>query len=143
MTTEQPALEPQRQAEIIELVRRQPYLQLLGVEPVALAPGYAKVRLPVSERLANPYAGLHGGALSSLADTAMAQALRTLVGARARVSTVELNMTYLAGITQGEVIAEARVLRQGRTLSVGDVVLHDGKGKTLAKARLTYMLVEE
>lgn len=142
MAIEHPALDAQRRAEILELVSRQPFLQLLGVEPVSLAPGYAKVRLPITERLANPYGGLHGGALSSLADTAMAQAVRTLVGARARITTVELSMTYLAGVSQGEVFAEARVLRQGKTLSVGDVKLHDGKGKALAKARLTYMLVE-
>jgi uncharacterized protein (TIGR00369 family) len=142
MTTDNVALDAARQAEILDLVRRQPFLQLIGVEPVALSPGYAKVRLPVTERLTNPYGGLHGGALSGLADTAMAQALRTLVGARARVATVELNMTYISGIAQGEVIAEARILRHGNTLSVGDVDLHDGKGKMLARARITYMTVE-
>ncbi len=135
-------LDPLRREEIEELVRRQPYLRLLGVELAALAPGYAKMRLPISERLANPYAGLHGGALSSLADTAVAQALRTLVGAKARTTTVELNITYLSGTTEGEVIAEARILRQGKTLAVGEVDLHDGKGKALARARVTYMIVE-
>ncbi|MSQ33304.1 MAG: PaaI family thioesterase [Dehalococcoidia bacterium] len=135
------ALDPLRREEIEELVRRQPYLQLLGVELAALAPGYAKMRLPITERLANIYAGLHGGALSSLADTAVAQALRTLVGAQARTTTVELNITYLSGTTEGEVIAEARILRQGKTLAVGEVDLHDGKGKALARARVTYMIV--
>ena len=134
-------LDPRRQEEIGELVRRQPYLQLLGVELEALAPGYAKMRLPITERLANPYAGLHGGALSSLADTALAQALRTLVGAQARMTTVELNISYLSGATEGAVIAEARILRQGKTLAVGEVDLRDGNGKALARARGTYLIV--
>ena len=141
MTSEQPGIDPQRHAEIVELVKRQPFLQLLGVEPLQLSPGYAKVRLKITDRLANAYAGLHGGAFSSLADTAMAQALRTLVGAGTRVATVELNMTYLASVTEGEVLAEARILRCGKTLAVGDVSLRDGGGKLLAKARLTYMIV--
>ena len=51
-----------------ELVSKQPYLQMLGLEVLDAGPGWTKERLPFKPEFLQPYV-LHGGVIYSLADT--------------------------------------------------------------------------
>ena len=118
-----------------------PYFRLLGMEVVEMAEGYARLIVPLEEKL-NSYLGApHGGVLSSLADSAVAMALRTIIEPTEKPITVEMNINYL-GLVQGDqVIAEARIISRGRTIAVGDVDITDKSGHLVAKSRATYMIV--
>lgn len=119
-----------------------PFHQLLGIELEERSPGYARLRLPVSERIRGGVAGsVHGGVLSALVDVATLGAMQGLFTGRERAAgTAELSISFLRPALGAYVIAEARVLKKGRTLAVADVDLKDPNGRLVAKGRASYAL---
>jgi uncharacterized protein (TIGR00369 family) len=121
------------------------YWRHLGVSVVEAEPGRVRLRVPVRDVLKNaPGAPVHGGVYSALVDMGVGAALGTLheeseggVGQ----TTLDLNVSYLAGVREGDIYAEGRILRHGRTIAFGEVTVSDGKGQTLAVGRATYMII--
>ena len=86
---------------------------------------------------------LHGGVIATLIDTAIGVALCTLYEVGVEIkghTTTELNVSYLEGVLTPELSVEARILRKGRTLVVGEASVLDGNGKLCASGRATYMV---
>lgn len=119
-----------------------PFHATLGIELEESGNGHARVRLPFSERLGGGVAGsLHGGVLSALADVATLGAMQGLFTAHEQAAgTAELSISYLRPALGAYVIAEARVLKKGRTLAVIDIDISNPEGKLVAKARVSYAL---
>ena len=119
-----------------------PYFRLLDIKVEELAEGYARLTVPVEERMNSRLGALHGGVLSSIADSAVAMALFTVVQPDEKPVTVELNVNYLRPSGGDRITAEARIISKGRTLAVGDVDITDKAGRLIAKSRATYMIVK-
>ena len=117
----------------------------LGVRVVEAEPGRVRLRVSVRDEIKNAVgAPVHGGVYSALVDMAVGGALGTLheeseggVGQ----TTLDLNVSYLSGVRDGDIYAEGRILRHGRTIAFGEVTVSDGKGQTLAVGRATYMIL--
>ena len=117
-----------------------PYPLHLGIEIVDRGEGFARLRLPYRKKLTNPVGKLHGGAIASVADTAMAVAIGSFVKIPGGHSTVKLGIKYKAPVTDGEVIAEARVTRQKGKLFLAEAVIKNGNGQVIAFAAGTFMI---
>lgn len=115
---------------------RQRMLATLGAVMERVAPGEVDVRLPFREDLTQQHGFLHAGALTTVVDTACGYAALTLMPPGAAVLTVEFKMNLLAPGKGEAVVARARVLKAGRTLSVvtGDVLALDGGAERLVAA---------
>ena len=117
----------------------------LGVSVVDAKPGWVRLRVPVRDDIKNAAgAPVHGGIYSALVDMAVGGALGTLNEASeggVGQTTLDLNVSYLAGVRDGEIFAEGRILRHGRTIAFGEVTISDGAGQTLAVGRATYMIL--
>jgi uncharacterized protein (TIGR00369 family) len=117
----------------------------LGVSVVDAKPGWVRLRVPVRDDIKNAAgAPVHGGVYSALVDMAVGGALGTLNDASeggVGQTTLDLNVSYLAGVRDGEIFAEGRILRHGRTIAFGEVTISDGAGQTLAVGRATYMIL--
>ena len=119
---------------------RVPYTAALGMELQEVRPGYARAVLPALEQNQNHLGGIHGGALFTLADT-VAGAACLAHGKMA--TTVDADIHYLAPVAGDcNVICEATEVRQGRTVGVYDVIIHDGAGKSFVKATFTYYILD-
>jgi len=119
--------------------RRSPFTVALGIGIDALAPGVARLRMPVIPMLLNEEGGVHGGALASLCDVAFYVALLTVFGPDARIVTVDLAVNFLASAAaEGDAVAEARAIKTGRTISYGDVTVRSGE-RVVAHAVLKYI----
>ncbi len=94
-----------------------------GVEVLTVGEGQAVLRLPHHEDLLRPGGTVSGPALMGLADMAMWAALLSLTGGKDESLTANLSITFLRAPAPRAVIAEARVLKKGRTLSYGEVLL--------------------
>src|SRR5262249_52815954 len=78
---------------------------------------------------------VHGGVYSALVDTAVGGALSTLHEAAAGgvgQTTLDLNVSFIAGASEGDVFAEGRILRRGRTIAFGEATITDRQGKLVA-----------
>jgi len=100
-----------------------------------------RVRMPYHDGHLRPGGTISGPSLMTLADTAMYIAILALIGPVPLAVTTNLNINFLRRPKPADVLAEARVLKLGKRLAVGDVALYsDGDPEMVAHATLTYSL---
>jgi len=117
------------------------FYALLGMRVEKLEEGRSCMALPVEKKHLNAGGVVHGGALASLADAAIAAALATLMDLqRESMITVEMKINYLAPVREGLVRAEGEVIQKGKSIAVGEACLYDAGGKMVAKATATFMI---
>jgi uncharacterized protein (TIGR00369 family) len=104
-----------------------------------LAKGECDLTLGDRRDLDGIFASLHGGILTTLADSAVAFAALTLVGPDAPIATIELNIRFLAPCREA-VVARSRVVKAGASLITGEVELRgESSGTLFATCGMTYM----
>jgi len=110
----------------------------LGIEIVDEADGLVRGRLPVSDRVKQPYGLVHGGALLTLAETLTSYG--TWLGVKddgMLAMGQEINASLMRPITEGHVNGSARARRKGRTAWVWEVEITDDDGRLCALVRAT------
>lgn len=111
-----------------------PFLSHLKIFTEALGEGTATVSLPVEPHLTNSLGTVHGGVIVTLLDVALCTAARTLHPESIGVITVDLTTSFIAGGRGDKLLADARVLRAGRSLSFVEGEAHNEDGSLVAKA---------
>ena len=103
---------------------------------------FVRVRLPFREEIVTVGDMVHGGAISGLVDIAATAAAWSGANPSGppRGTTVGFSINFLAAARAQELIAGARVIRRGKTLSVIDVEVKDAGGEAVARALVTYKL---
>jgi uncharacterized protein (TIGR00369 family) len=103
-----------------------------------------RVRMPFHEGHLRPGETISGPSMMTLADTAMYVAILSLIGPVPLAVTTNLSINFLRRPRPTDVIAEARVLKLGKRLAVGDVALYsEGDPEMVAHATLTYSLPDQ
>ena len=110
-----------------------------GMEVTLLRPGCGEGLLTVSPKVLNPHGTVHGGALYTLADTVAGCA-----ACRQGYTCVTVNssMEFLRPAAGKHIRCVATPKKEGRTLSVMQVVLSDDSGANVATGTFTFMLSE-
>ena len=85
-----------------------PYERSLGMVIQSSGGGRAVLTMPFTVKLAQGKGLLHGGAVTSLADTAAAMAIKTLLPENTHFATVEMTTRFLAPVRGGIVTAKAQ-----------------------------------
>jgi uncharacterized protein (TIGR00369 family) len=127
-------------ARAAERLRHSNPINHFGFQLVKAERGRALFRMPVLELHKQIHRVVHGGVLASLADTAGGFAAFLAAPPGSRVVTIELKINFLEGVEHGEIEADARVLRQGRTTSVVDCDVTDQDGRLVSKALMTFSI---
>jgi len=83
----------------------------------------AILRMPFSERLCRNGGMVCGQALMAFADTAMVIANLAANRAYRPMTTVDQTTHFMRAVMSADVLADARVVRRGRTMSFGRVML--------------------
>jgi uncharacterized protein (TIGR00369 family) len=112
-----------------------------GFQLVKAERGRAVFRMRVLELHKQIHRVVHGGVLASLADTAGGFAAFLAAPPRSRVLTIELKINFLEGVEHGEIEADARVLRQGKSTSVVDCDVTDQDNRLVSKALMTFVII--
>ncbi len=119
-----------------------PFIALLGLEVIAFEPDFARVRLPFRNEVVTIGDVVHGGAVSSLIDTAAAGAAWS--GAKEvenlRGTTISLSVSFLTAARAVDLMAEARCIKRGKTICFCEVDVTDPSGEFVAKGLVTYKL---
>jgi len=107
-----------------------------------VGPGAATMRLSVSDQHLRPGGTVSGPVMMGLADVAVYAALLTKIGAVPLAVTSNLNISFLRKPqANADLTAEARMLKVGRMLGVGEVYLYSGDGREpVAHATITYAI---
>ncbi len=117
-----------------------PFNRHLGLKVDRLGTDTVVLRAPFAPHLVgDPFRpAIHGGVISTLADTAGGLAVFAQVAdLDARVSTVDLRIDYYAPGAMLDLIAEATVVRLGNRVGVVRILIHQG-GPPIAEGKGVY-----
>jgi uncharacterized protein (TIGR00369 family) len=108
---------------------------------VEMTPGRLTVRMTATAADLRPGGTVSGPAMFALADCAYYMATLALIGREALTVTTSAAIDFMCKPAPGSLVAEARVLKLGRSLSVGDVLIFsEGVEGPVARASLTYAI---
>lgn len=123
----------QKQFELAGWVDTAPFEDLVGLAIETAAEGRAVLSMPFTVKLAQGGGGVHGGALTTLADTAVAMAIKSLLPAGTIFATTELSVRFLAPVREGRMTATAMVTGpEGRTFH-GQAAVVDAEGREVVR----------
>ena len=117
--------------------KRIPFVAHLKILTEALGEGTARLSLPIEPHLTNSLGTVHGGAIVSLLDVALCTAARTLHPESSGVVTIDLSTSFIGGGGGARLLAEARVLKDGRSMTFVEAEAKNEDGSLVAKAIAT------
>lgn len=108
----------------------------------AVAPMALTMRLNVAERHLRPGGTVSGPSMFALADVAIYLAILAMIGPKALAVTTNCAIDFMRKPAAGaDLIAQTRLLKLGRVLAVGDVLIYsDGVAAPVARASMTYSI---
>ncbi len=110
-------------------------------EVLALEPMKASVRMNIDKTDLRPGGTVSGPSMFALADVAFYIATLAMIGPQALTVTTNCTINFMRKPEPVNLLAEARILKLGRSLCVGDVTLFsEGFDNTIAHASLTYSI---
>jgi len=126
---------PDAAARVAASFAAQDFMASLGARLTVVDAGRVDIELDVRPGLLQQHGFVHAGVVSAIADSAAGYAALSLLPAGSDVLTAEFKINLLAPARGTRLLARARVVRSGRTLSVCscDVfALQDGVEKQIA-----------
>jgi uncharacterized protein (TIGR00369 family) len=107
----------------------------------AVGPLTARLRMTYDERNLRPGGTLSGPSMMALADLALYVAILAQIGPVALAVTTNLSFNFLRKPLARDLIAECRLLKLGKRLAVGEVLLRsDGQAEIACHATGTYSI---
>jgi uncharacterized protein (TIGR00369 family) len=121
-----------------------PYLQLLNMRFIAVTDGSATFEMPSTSQLYNPNSVVHGGAITSLADSAMGFAVFSTLAPGENFTTAELHINFLKAVTaeSGTLRSIGRVVQRGQQVAVAEADVLDQQNLLIARASSTNIILQ-
>ena len=136
-------INPAHTAALMAILDRRPYFALLGMRFRAIEPGYCRIEADFAPAVhGNAFGAVHGGAYASFIDSAAYWAPYCQMPEDQGYTSLDLNVTNLAAVRGGKLITEARVVRQGRSISISEAAVKDETGRLLAYGTSKLMSLE-
>lgn len=105
------------------LDERLPFAEMMGLVVDYFAADHVRLRAVYSERFLRPGGTIAGPVMMGLADAALYALVLSRIGPVELAVTTSLSINFLRKPTPADVIADARMLKLGKRLAVGEVTL--------------------
>lgn len=116
-----------------------PFVQLLKLGVYSIEEGSVTLYMTVASEHTNFYGIAHGGALMSIADTAMGA---TCLTCNKKVVTLSFNMNCIKALPEGQSLkAIGRIVHNGSRTMVCEADLIDNDDNLIAKATATFFVI--
>jgi len=120
-----------------------PFEDLLHMTIEEAAEGRSTLSMPFLLEYAQGAGLMHGGALVSLADTAVGMAIKSLLPQGSHFATIALEARFLHPVRQGTVTARARVLGREDRLIRGQATVYDQEGRAVMEFTSTFKIARD
>ncbi len=130
-----------KQEEIMKFCHDNTICDFLNADIVPAADGGVRLELEVKSQHSNCYNILHGGVMTTMADTAMGAAcyLRNK-----KVVTVSMTLEFMHAVKIGtKIFTDAKILHDGNQIMICECGIVDATGKLYAKAHATFFVIEK
>ena len=117
-----------------EYQKKIPFVAHLRILTEKLGEGTAHLSVPVEPHLTNSLGTVHGGVIMSLLDVALCTAARTLHPESVGVITLNMSTSFIGGGKGAKLLADARVLKDGKSMSFVEAEAKNDDGTIVAKA---------
>jgi uncharacterized protein (TIGR00369 family) len=117
----------------------------LGASLGGISPGAVEIVIHPSPAISQQHGFVHAGAVSAIADSAAGYAALSLMPAGIGVLTTEFKINLVAPAVGERIIARARVVKPGRTLTLVQTEVFaesQGQEKLIALLTATMMSIE-
>lgn len=118
-----------------------PYGDFLGISIGEYGDGLAQCSLRLQPHHMNAGGRVHGGVLTSLADTAAGVAVRSVRPDGKMSATTDLSIAFIRPPIGECLVASAEVIHAGRKLFRTEIAIHCEE-KLIAKTTATFMIVD-
>jgi acyl-CoA thioesterase len=115
--------------------------RFLGMGIEGVEPGRARARVTIEDRHLNPNGVVHGAVLFAMVDTAMGKAVMSVLPEGQFCASVDEQLRFIRPARQGDLVADAEVLKQGRAVVHLDARVHDTAQRLIATAAGTFAVV--
>jgi uncharacterized protein (TIGR00369 family) len=116
----------------------------LGLKLVETSAGTAVVEMATTEDMANHSGVVHGGMISTLADSAMGRSLRTLSPGVVRAMSFDLKLNFINAAKVGEKLrATGHVIHAGRRTAVAECRVEGSDGRLVATGSATFAVTRD
>jgi uncharacterized protein (TIGR00369 family) len=111
---------------------RQTIMGTLGATLDTVDKGRIVIALPYAPHICQQHGFLHAGVVATIVDSACGYAALSMMPEGSAVLTVEFKVNLMAPAKGERFLAEGRVIKAGRTLTVtqGEVIAIDGEART-------------
>jgi uncharacterized protein (TIGR00369 family) len=139
-----PALGADEIAKLLSEEFPQAFFEGCGLVIEHVAYGRVRVRRHFHEDTLRPGGTISGPTMMELADFAMYVAVFSAIGAQPLAVTTNLTINFLRKPAQADLLAEAKLLKIGKRLVVGEVtILSDGQADPVAHVTSTYSIPDK
>jgi uncharacterized protein (TIGR00369 family) len=109
-----------------------PFEEYLGMRIEEAADGRAVLTMPFNVKLSQGVGFMHGGAITALADTAVAMAIKSVLPEGSNFVTMDLGLKFHAPVRRGVVRARARIIERDERNIRGEAEIFDEEGIKVA-----------
>ncbi|EMG27944.1 putative esterase ComA2 [Listeria fleischmannii 1991] len=109
----------------------------IGIEQVFAEKGSVKLKLPITDKVRQPFGFLHGGVSVALAEQAASIGAIQLVAEDEIAFGLEINANHIKSIREGTIYAIAEILHAGQTTQVWQVKIESENSDLIAICRVT------
>ena len=124
-----------------EIIPMSPFGEFIGIEILELAEGKSRCSLQLKDHHLNNGGRVHGGVLTSLADTAAGVAVRSVRPEGKLSATTDLSISFIRPPKGPSLEAMAEVIHSGRQLFRTEISVFSDT-KLVARATATFMVVD-
>jgi acyl-CoA thioesterase len=102
------------------------FIQHVGMKVDEAGPGHSRCLLTIEEHHRNGTGVAHGGALFTLADTAMGAALYSSLDPGEICATIEIKIGYFKPVFEGTLVCNATLVNKGKSVASLEATIHNG-----------------
>tara|TARA_Y100001970_G_C14231313_1_gene858822 strand:+ start:2165 stop:2599 length:435 start_codon:yes stop_codon:yes gene_type:complete len=130
--------------EQLEELLKNTFVEHLGITLIHIDDDTCVVGMKiVPENMMAPNGFVHGGVISSLADTACGMGSIYHLEKNQSFTTIEFKINFIATPTKARISCKADLIHKGRTTQVWDAkVTEDETSRTIAHFRCTQMIIQ-
>ena len=124
-------------------ISRAPFEKLLAMEIVEAEAGRAILKMPFYQKLAQGAGLMHGGALVSLADTAVVMAVKSVVPPETHFATILLESRFHHPVKKGILLAKAAVVERRGDILKGSCDVFDEVGRSVMSFTSVFKIAKD
>ena len=120
------------------------FISHLGIKLTSITKKSAETKLKISKKILAPTGFIHGGSITSLADTACGFGSMYHLKEGEVFATIELKTNFISAVQKGTLVCRARLVHKGKSIHVWDANVYEEKtSKEIALFRCTQMIITQ